>query len=115
MLRFHNLKALTVVETIVFIVIVAGVIYGSLMYSKSIEKFEDEIDKDAKKYDDALEMRIAEVKAEHPRYDAEQLISDNKPYQQDKNDRKGWWEEAISGSVIPTIYSRAKDTWVWPY
>ena len=84
-----------------------------IAYQKA-EGFEDEIDKDEKKFDDALEMRIAEAK-DTTRFDAEVLISENKPYKQDKNDRKGWWEEAISGSVIPTIYSRAKSTWIWPY
>lgn len=115
MLRFHNLKKLTIIETIIFIILLGGIVYGTLMYSKSMEKFEDEIDKDEKKYDDALEKRIGEVKEEHSRFDAEILISENKPYQQDKNDRRGWYEEAISGSVIPTIYSRPKETWIWPF
>ena len=113
MLKFHDLKALTVVETLVFLVILAAIVAGAFGLNKS-EGFEDEIDKDEKKFDDALEMRIAEAK-DTTRFDAEVLISENKPYKQDKNDRKGWWEEAISGSVIPTIYSRAKSTWIWPY
>ena len=114
MLRFHNLKTLTIFEIIIFICLVVGIIIGAYFYNKSMEGFEDEIDKDEKKFDDALEKRIAEAK-DTTRYDAEILISENKPYQQDKNDRKGWWSEAISGSVIPTIYSRAKNTWIWPY
>ncbi len=115
MLKFINLKKLTIIEIIIIIVILGCVVCRIMMYSKSMENFEDEIDKDADKYDDALDKRIAEVKKESLRYDAESLISENKPYQQDKNDGKGWWAEVIEGSVIPIIYSRPKDTWIWPY
>ena len=113
MLGFHNLKKLTIIETIVFIILLGGIIAGVFAIHKS-EGFEDMIDKDEKKFDDALEKRIDEAK-QTTRFDAEVLISENKPYKQDSDDRSGWWSEAINGSVIPTIYSRAKESWIWPY
>jgi len=113
MFKLRSLKSLKTIEIIIVVAILGAIIYGVFTLQKS-EGFEDEIDKNEKEYDDALEKRIAEAK-DTVRYDAEVLISDNKPYQQDKNDRKGWWSEAISSSIIPTIYSREKSTWVWPY
>ena len=103
------LKQRLMILTLVVVLVVG------LVYMRKTERFEDKIDKDAKKYDDALEKRIAEVKAEHPRFDAELLLVVNRPYEQGVNDEKGWYSEAINGSVIPTIYTKPKNTWIFPY
>lgn len=80
------------------------------------EEFEEMIDQDERKYDDALEKRIAEVKKEAPRYDAELLLSVNKPHEQSVDDKKGWWGEVVQGKGVDDIYTKEDaDDWIFPY
>jgi len=81
------------------------------------ENFDTEIDQDKQKYDDALEKRIAEVKKEHPRFDAELALDVNRPYEADKEDDKGWWSNVINCTKNGDleIYCKEKSSWIWPY
>ena len=94
---------------------------GFIIYMKNRrrgpESFDTEIEQGKKEYDDALEKRIAEVKDEHPRYDAELLLDVNRPWQGDEIDNKGWWADVVNcqknGAL--EIYCRAPEKWIWPY
>jgi hypothetical protein len=104
-------------KIILAIIIIIGV-SCLIKYIKEMKKedFEEMIDQDERKYDDALEKRIAEVKEEAPRYDAELLLSVNKPYEQTTNDGKGWWSEVVQGKGTQDIYTKEdSDDWIFPY
>ena len=79
------------------------------------EDFEEMIDQDERKYDDALEKRIAEVKDDAPRYDAELLISVNKPHKQTVDDKKGWWAKVVNGKENNIYTKENSEDWIWPY
>ena len=36
-------------------------------------------------------------------------------YRNKKEDSDGWWAQAIDGEIIPIIYKRPADTWIFPY
>ena len=100
-------------KTLLFIVLV---IICIISFSRMKENFEDDIEPNKKEYDDALEKRIAEVKDEYPRFDAELLLDVNRPYRTDVEDRQGWWANVVDGKTNPDIYHKkdSKD-WIWPY
>ena len=105
----------TIKYTIIFLVLMILSIIGyTIKYQQ--ESFDTKIDQGKQEYDDALEKRIAEVKQE-PRFDAELLLDVNRPYEQDKEDNKGWWSNVINckknGDL--KIYCKPKDSWIWPY
>lgn len=106
---FYGVSIITLV-----ILAVTFIIY---MKNRRGESFDTEIDQDKAKFDDALEKRIAEVKEEHPRFDAELLLDVNRPYQADKPDQKGWWGDVIhcrkNGDL--EIYCKPTEKWIWPY
>ena len=99
------------------IILLSIILVSLYMYFNPTESFDTEIDQDKKQYDDALEQRIAEVKKEHPRFDAELLLDVNRPYKVDKEDDKGWWSNVINCTKTGDleIYCKPKDSWIWPY
>lgn len=103
-------------KVILVIIIIIGV-SCLIKYIKGIKKedFEEMIDQDERKYDDALEKRIAEVKEEQPRYDAELLLSVNKPHEQPVDDKKGWWANVVNGKENNIYTKEDSENWIWPY
>lgn len=103
-------------NTISIILVIIVLMAIVMLYSRMKENFEDDIDPNKKEYEDALDKRIAEVKFEHPRFDAELLLDVNKPYRTPREDELGWWADIVSGRTNPDIYHKKnpKD-WIFPY
>ena len=36
-------------------------------------------------------------------------------YRKEEENQQGWWAQAIKGEIIPIIYKRAADSWIFPY
>jgi len=108
------IKSKKFLYSIGFILLIIIISYFTLLPK---EAFDTEIDQGKQQYDDALEKRIAEVKEEHPRFDAELLLDVNRPYEADKTDQKGWWADVVNckknGDL--EIYCKPTEKWIWPY
>ena len=119
MLKYLN-KLLTMIKKSVnirILLLVIVLIMISICLNTKFQKTEKfvEEEQEAKKYDDALEQRIGEVKEEAPRFDAELILDTNKPFREPREDNMGWWAQVISGDIIPNIYTRPMKSWIFPY
>lgn len=46
----------------------------------------------------------------------ENLLQDtNVEYREEEENQKGWWAQATKGEIIPIIYKKPVDTWIFPY
>ncbi len=107
------------ISIFLLLIIVILIIFCNILTLKNSfgEYFETQVNQDEQKYDDALEKRIAEVKYEAPRFDAEVMLNTNKPFRPPQYDGRGWWANVINcednGSL--GIYCKPRNKWIWPY
>ena len=87
-------------------------------FETEIEKEEREttvvkINKEGGEKSQTPQTKVIDRKSE-PKFEKLLKNTDMK-YRSQKEDSDGWWAQAIDGEIIPIIYKRPADTWIFPY